>query len=1174
MSREWTDNQRKAIEARGMQVLVSAAAGSGKTAVLTERVKNILCDTQNPCAVSDLLVVTFTRAAANEMRTRIYDALKSEISSNVINSADLRRKMTLLPTADICTIDSFCSKIVRDNFALAGVGVDFKLLDEKDAEEMIDAALKTVVDELYEENDNAFKSLTAMFLSERDDKVLSDVIKTLYKYSRSYPSPEIWLNDLSSAFEKTKSPNETPWADIIYKYLVLFSDFYYTRLTRCVSLMEEAGGFNPDYFTRFTSGADNLKALKTAATDKNWEATVQIIRNGLVNKIPARNYKVDENLKKLTQDVFDEFEKDVQNLQKRTLPTLSEHSEDSEKLYPIVKKLCNAVERLSDVLEKEKKAKDTYSFDDILHKCIDLLVDFKGNGWVPTPLAQSLRKKYKEILIDEYQDTNDAQNIVFEAVSRDCENLYCVGDVKQSIYGFRLASPELFMNLRRNLPEYDGKKHPSQISLDKNFRSRKGVDDAVNFVFHALMSEQVGEIEYSEKEKLVFGAVGYPEKNLSDTEFVCVDTGSLKSADATIKEAQAVADYVERILKSKVNVKSENGQRPVRSSDICILLRSMKDKVNIYTQALKDKGIPYSTVADFDISDSKEVAFLISLVKVINNPLDDIALTSVLLSPVFGFSVDELAEIRMLEYDAPLFVCLERYADNSQNAKYFIEKFNLYRNISSAFPIDEFVRFIVDDTSVCEIYPAAGDGEQRLLNIKGFVKFAEKFTAGGKKGTGAFVRYIDNATADGSLKGYGATVGEGVRIMSVHKSKGLEFPYVLLADCSKTFNRLDSRGSLTLSRETGIGLKIRDDEKFTRYHTLSSAATEKALLFSGASEELRVLYVAMTRAKEHLTFFCTVGSKTLAKRVMLNSIFSTDRNGVVHPYAVYRANSVSEWLMTCFASHRDCGVVRGVCGLKGSDYKDYDFNVDTAYVEPLAEKIDETPAAIPSEAPVDMEILKTLRECAEYTYEYDTSGILAKISASATENNKMQREFFAATKPAFLNEELSGAQRGTVIHRFLELCDFKSAALDLQAEKKRLSESGIVSEKELSILDDDAVNMFFHSPIGKRMLRSQKIYKEYEFAFLKKASDLYGDTVRNAADEEIVVQGKLDCAFTENGKAVLIDYKTDSLSDEEKFRQIYSPQIEIYAEALKICTGFDVDEKYLYSFKLKKFISL
>lgn len=1178
MSREWTDSQLKAVEARGMQVLVSAAAGSGKTSVLTERVKNILSDTDNPCSVSEILVVTFTRAAATEMRDRIYDALREGCAVDDVNSDYLRRQMTLLPIADICTMDSFCSKIVRENFAMAEVGVDFRLLDEKDSAEIMGEALELIINELYEENDDAFRSLTSMFINERDDKQLGEIITTLYEYSRSYPAPDIWLNDLAESFNCNKTPNDTVWAETIYKYLGMFCDFHYKRLMRCVALMEESGGFSSEYLRRFNATAERVKVLHNTVSIRDWDALVGVIREGLVVKVPARNSKVDEGLKKLTQDVFQEYEDEVSSIEKRTLPTIAEHKEDAQKLYPVIKKLCDSVSRLGRILADKKNEINAYSFDDVLHKAIKLIINYDNEGnWHLTNVGKNLQDKYKEILIDEYQDTNEAQNIIFEALSRDCTNLYCVGDVKQSIYRFRLASPELFMNLRRSLSDYDGTNHPSQITLDRNFRSRKGIDEAVNYVFKALMSTEIGEIDYNEREELTFGAKYYPEKTTPDTEMIYVDAGSMKSAEATEAEAKTVAEYIKRVLDSKVMITTKQGLRPIRSSDICVLLRSIKNKVKVYTEALERLGINSSAVLDSDISDSKEIRLLGAFIKTVNNPLDDISLIAVMLSPVFGFTPDEISEIRMIDRRAELYPCVEKYAENSSKARDFLKKLALYRNTASSLPMDEFVRFLVEDTGITDIFLSMTDGDTRKANIRGFIKFAEDFINSGRNGLNAFVRYYDNAVANGSLRSYGVGGGfDAVQFMSIHKSKGLEFPYVIIADCSKGFNKQDSHKSLLLSRDTGIGLKIRDDDKFTKYHTVSSAATEKSVLFGSASEELRVLYVAMTRAKEHLAFVCTVTGKATAKRVRLNNTLSFDTNGKLHPYAVYRASSMSEWLLSVFAKHKDCGIIRNKTELTTSEFNGDSFSMDTTYADFVddIENVEHDETVVKSAVNVDIDLLKLIEDKTTYKYPYDYSGVLAKVAASSTEKKKTQRAYFATEKPAFLNESFTGASRGTAIHKFLELCDFKCANENLNTEIERLKILGILSDKEADVLDTESIGRFFDNPVGKRLLNSSKVYKEYEFAYFKKAGDLYENLSPEVAEDDIVVQGKLDCAFIEDGEAVLIDYKTDNITDENTFVQMYSPQLQIYTEALAECEGIKVKEKYIYSFKLNKFIEV
>lgn len=1175
LANNWTTPQRNAIDARGMQILVSAAAGSGKTTVLTERVKNILADTDNPCSVSEILVVTFTKAAATEMRDRIFNALRqaSDIQSN--NTDYLRRQMIMLPTADICTMDSFCSKIVRENFSKANVGFDFRVLDNKDVDELTSRALDQVIDELYESDDEAFRKLVNMFIGERNDNLLKSIIIKLYEFSLSYPFPDVWLDELKSSFDMDKSPNDTVWADVIYKYIGMFADFHKKSLQRCVALMEDSGGFNPDYLNKFLVTANKLDDLKMAVDSRAWDTMVMLIREGLTVRADVKNIKVNADVKAVAKDAYEEFSKDVENVEKHALPTVEEHKMDNELLYPVVSKLCFAVKRLGDVLAEMKKELNAYSFADILHKCIDLLVVSKGEGkWERTSLCQQLVERYKEILIDEYQDTNDAQNMIFEALSRNKTNMYVVGDVKQSIYRFRLASPALFMELKHSLSDYDGTQKPSQITLDANFRSRKGIDEAVNFLFGSLMSESVGDVDYTDKEKLTFGAEWYPKKDTPDAEVICLDCDKMKSADRTIAEADVIASYIKRVVDSGVTVTDKKGERPVEYGDFCVLLRSVKDRVDHYVSALKKLNIPASTVVDGDVSEYKEMRVLVSLMKVINNPLMDISLIAVLLSPVFGFTPDELAEIRLVDKNSELYTCLVKYAEGNEKGRHFLDKLRLYRNIASSYPIDEFVRFVIDDTGIEDIYLAGDDGRQRLENIKGFIKFASDFTKNSGEGLGAFVRYIDNAVENDNFRNDSSSFSAGgVQFMSIHKSKGLEFPYVIVAGCSKGFNKQDGYGSLVLARETGIGMKIRDDDMFSRYHTVSSAGTEKAVLFGSASEELRVLYVAMTRAKEHLTFVCSISGKQLAKRVKLNNLLSVDKEGRLHPYAVYRAGSMSEWILSCFARHRDCDIIRDALGFNLLDIKDDGFGVDCSYIDPSDS--DGGFIVEPDDADcieVDEELLAEIENKLSFSYSYYCDGILAKRTASSTERNAVKREYFAKSKPEFLKDKFTGADRGTAIHKFLEVCDFSYASSDVQREKDRLLSEGKMTEKELDVIANNDIACFFSTDIVKRLLSSHEVLREYEFSVLKKAGEIYADIPELLQDEEIVVQGKLDCAFIENGKAILIDYKSDSITDEATFINIYKPQIDIYSEALEKCKGYAVSERYIYSFKMKKFI--
>ena len=1178
MSRNWTDNQKKAIKARDMQILVSAAAGSGKTSVLTERVKRILCDTENPCSVSEILVVTFTRAAANEMRDRIYKALEAEMenySESSEESDHLRRQMTLLPTADICTIDSFCAKLVRENFHLADVGADFKVLDGKDEKELMKYALKEVVDELYEEADPAFIALSDMFLNERDDVKLEEIIENLYTFSRSNPSPFLWLDEICEKFSPEADPFSVGWIDVVCKYLSMFADYYYHTLRRCAALVEADPGDKSNYKDRFNLSSERLLVLKDLADNRQWDSVVMHLRDGLVvaPKCVGKNL-IDDKLKDLTEGFFKSYKRKVESVEKHTLPLISEHKADCETLYPIVKKLCEAVKRLTRVLDEMKKERNSYGFDDILHKAIDLLVDFSDEKIKKTPLAEELTAKYKEILIDEYQDTNKAQNTIFEIISRNKTNLYTVGDVKQSIYGFRLASPDLFMGLKDSLFEYEeGKNKPSQIILENNFRSREGITKTVNAVFSNIMSKEMGEIDYNEKEYLNYSAK-YSEKSTPDMEVICVNAD--KKDENAPTEAETVAKYIKSIVNSGATVKDSKGERKVRFGDFCILLRSAKGKMGVYADELKKLSIPVTSSADCEAALSKEIQFLTSLVKVVNNPLIDIPLISVLISPVFGFTPDELSEIRMLNRKSDFYVCLSKYAEKNKKAKAFIDKIQLYRSISATYPIDEFVRFIVNDTSVSDIYYAAGEGDVRNANIKGFLKLSEDFCNSGRKGLSDFVRYIDIAAEKDGLKSLdsGFSDDNSVKIMSIHKSKGLEFPYVIIADCSKGFNQQDAYKQMVVARETGVGMRIRDDALFTRFHSLSSTATEDAILFSTVSEELRVLYVAMTRAKEHLTFFINVADNKLPGRIRQNHLLKNALGDKLHPYAVFRAGSMAEWILSCLSMHPDGAIIRDVFNIPPQSFLDAaDFRFDCSYIESRDDdfSVEETKD---DAVPVNVELLSEIKNNIEYAYPLDYSGILAKRTASSTETTREKRAFFGSAKPKFLNEKFSGADKGTAVHKFLELCDFVFANENIEAEKTRLQNAKLMTEDELEVLDETAVKSFFNSAVGSRLLASENVLKEYEFAIFKAAGELYEDLPENVKDEKIVVQGKLDCAFRETDGYVLIDYKTDNATDESYFVSVYKNQLEIYADALCQCTEIPVKEIYIYSFKLNKFIKI
>ncbi len=1173
--RVWTKNQQAAIDARGEQVLVSAAAGSGKTAVLTERVKNILCDEANPCSPTEILVVTFTKAAAGEMRERISKALKDEIKNNPSKKVFLKKQLNLLPTADICTMDSFCAKIVRENFNLAEISSDFQIIEKSDLEDLKKQCINEVLDELYENEDDSFSVLKSFFMNERNDSELEKIILKLCFFSEAYPSPQKWLNEVTESFNPELDINETVFAEQMYSYFELMFDYWQQIIKTKLKLLKEEINEENDCTNIADKNILLLDTLIKLTKERRWDDLVNNMRENPIVKYSSP--KKANPLYKELNAIIGDCKNEIDGIILKGLPTSSEHKEDCQLLYPVVKKLCEAVNMFSKKLIAKKQELNSYDFYDILHKCIDLLVEFNSDGTVlKTEFAKELTEKYKEILIDEYQDTNEAQNILFEMISRDKKNFYCVGDVKQSIYRFRRATPALFMGLKEQLPVFDGTLNkPTQIILEKNFRSRNDVTQCVNFIFSQLMSKKIGDIKYDENEYLYCGAE-YPESEKENVELHILDSVPLSAEESLKREAEYIANYIKTTVESGTLVKGENGMRPARYDDFCIIARSLKKSLDNFTSALSELGIPSVFEGEEISPKSKEISLLVSLIKAVNNPLLDVPLVSVMLSPLFGFTSDELAEIRLVNKKSDIFTCVLEYAKENEKAKCFIRKLDFYRNMAASYPIYDFVKLLIDDTAISEIFMSTDNGEERYNSIQSVLKTAENFSNTGRYGLSSYVRYLDLVIQNEALSNGSVSASTGVKLMTIHKSKGLEFPFVILANCAKLFNSSETTDPLLVSREVGVGLKIRDDNKFTKYDTLSTIANEKALKISGVSEELRVLYVALTRAKENLIFVCSINSKKSKDRISSPLCFyDEDGKRKFNPFSVYKYMNFSEWICSAFVFHEQAKPLREYVGMTTTEKLENSFPlkvfVETDY--DLTEIAEEEHEQI--EAEVNYDLLEKIRERAEYVYPYDElSTVLAKINASSVEKHIARREFFASKKPKFTDEKTTGAKRGTVVHKFLELCDFKDAYENFEGEISRLLSEYKLTEDEISVIDKVDIEKFFNEDVGKRLLNSNEVYKEYEFSVLKNAGEFYPELPENLKEEKIVVQGKFDCAFIEPDGAVLIDYKTDKITDEETLVSIYKGQLDVYKSALEECIEIPVKETYIYSFKIGKFIKI
>ncbi len=1193
--RKWTNSQQQAIDARGCELLVTAAAGSGKTSVLTERVKKLLIDPVDPCDVSELLVVTFTRDAAEEMRTRISAALTKAESEEQRDAYE--RLIAELPTADICTIDAFVQKVVREHFNSAGVSADFRVLDDTEQSLLLDETIEEVIEDAYAQKRPGFAALVNRFVNERDDSPLTSVIRKVYEISRSQASPEQWIADLAEVFRPGTLPDDIPYTDAIYRYYALKAKQYLHRLDRAEAFLSGYEG-DPLVAKDVDKNLANINDLRPyyvqlleKAEHKDWDDFIRYLKNGF--SLP-RSFSLYPKAKTLPQyaalydltillrDEIFHFARDSAKIE---LPTTDEHLQDLACLSPLVGELCQLALDVTSRLFEVKQERNAYYFDDLLHLCLDLLRAPDGGD---TEVAGDLRDRYRYILIDEYQDTNPAQDTIFKAISRDETNLFFVGDAKQSIYVFRNADPELFIEKRNRFAKYEpGATVPSYITLEENFRSRKEILDAVNAVFGAVMSPDVGQMTYGDEERLNYAAGETYDADDTHQPFVELwyfdsqedpdRPGKLKGiGEMRAYEAERIARFIRKeVTDGKMVHDSKKGKRPVQYSDFAILLRNFKGRSPIYEEALMRYGIPVLSATETNASQSPEVLMLRALLQVVNNPTLDVPLVAVLLSPLFGFTADEMTDIRLAAGSGDLYAGLLALADGSAKVKSFLKKLSLYRNIAAAYSIADFVRFAVEDSALIEIYSA--NGGERGDNIRAVLRQAEAFTERGQTGLASFLRYLDKLLETGALKAVGNVSGvNAVRLLTIHKSKGLEFPYVFLADCSNEFNS-DSGRDLCVSGASGLGMFVRNDERFSKYGTLSTEYNRLIRDFQQRSEELRVLYVAMTRAKERLVFCCSAATraKPLAK-VLATVLLDTDETGAVDPMAVLNYSSCSQLLLSLAACGRSGDDLRKLCGLdpaEGESPRELKINVTIDRGDGAADG--EIAPAEPPAGQVNAEKLQAMRDKAAWSYPYSgLSTVLAKRTASSAEKGVNDRRTFATERPHFLSGAMTGADRGTAVHKFLELCDFREADRDLNAEIARLRDERKLTPEEIEVLDTAAVTAFLQSGVGRRLLASPEVLKEYEFSVLRKAGELYDGLTPDEAAEDVVVQGKLDCAFVEDGAAVLIDYKTDKTTDEEVYRRTYAPQLAIYADALTQCRGVPVKEIYIYSFTLKRFIAL
>lgn len=1153
---EWTKQQQNAINARNRNVLVSAAAGSGKTAVLVERVVKLITDKNNTVDIDKLLIVTFTNAAAAEMRTRISDALNKILLDNPHN-INAVRQLSLLPGAKISTIDSFCINLVRENFFELGINQDFGLLDATKSDIFSETALNTVIDDYFENDDEVFKSLLEMFSSSKDNGSFADIIKKIHTFIYAQPFPFEWLKENVEKYNPNCLIKNSNWLTFLKNEIQGYINFSISILDSSYDILIKDDLLFDKYTEMLNSNRQILMGLLDAV-DKSWDDLTVAYSKIKFKSMPSKKGYVSPVKEELAAK-HKAYKDIVKNKNVDRLMGLSEsdYYDDMKFLYPIMQKLYDVIVRFDEELKALKDEANEYTFADVEQFAIKLLFSNESGKAVPTQLSKDLSDNFYEILIDEYQDTNRAQDMLFQVLSNG-RNRFMVGDIKQSIYRFRLAMPEIFNEKKETYRYYDAEKPiDSKIILDKNFRSRNEICKYVNFVFSEFMQREVGDIEYNSDEYLNYGA------KFGDTEIPSAQIKILnntKTADLDEKEAVYIAETILRKINSKEKIWDKDHFREIEYGDIAVLMRSQKGHIGNYSDVFTSYGIPVVCDNSSNLFESNEIKILTSFLKIIDNPMQDIPLLAVMMSAIYGFTADEMARIRVNSSKDSLYSAVLK--SDMPKVKAFLKDLEVLRKNSVTMAVSYFIRFLCEFKNIFALVNALGNGEQRVSNINKLIEFAKKFDASDSVGLTSFMRLLLKAEKSGrGIEGTSVSAGaqNAVLIMSVHKSKGLEFPVVILAGAERKYNNSDLSEKILLSSE-GIGVKRFDSELLCQTYTFPYLALQNISKSMSMGENLRVLYVAMTRAKEQFISFITV--ENLEKRV--SNLACKIINGKIAPYYIRNIEYDGDIILLSALMHKDGNALRDFVSqdipIKNSDF---DLNIE------ITENLSATSESESDEqCRFNEDIVKKINEKMQYRYEFiNLSKLPAKLNASCLDDSVKSLKYFASSKPAFMNKSgLTPGQRGTAMHAFMQYCDYKSAKLNLENEITKLTDNGYLSAEQSESLNRDALTKLFNSDFAERMFNSDNIYREIKVSSFVPLSELE-DT---DSDEEILIQGISDCVFEENGELVLVDYKTDRVSNEDELLDMYKNQIAFYKTAVSKTLQKNVKQTVLYSFHLGK----
>ena len=1208
---EFTKEQRSVIETRDRDILVSAAAGSGKTAVLVERIIQRVLDQQAPVNIDQLLVMTFTEAAAAQMKERIGTAIERCLKEEP-NSIHLQKQSLLIHQAPITTIHGFCLNVVRNHFHEIDLDPCFRVADEGECKLLKADVMEQILNAAYEEADADFLYMTECYGAKKSDSVIEDQVTSLYGYAMSHPFPEKWLQDCKAAYQlqDVKSIEELPWVKAVTEDVRQTLSDLSEQAEFALQICEEPDGPQA-YQKTVVSDIEYLRSLMKCHSYEEYSIAFSNITFEKLGRVKAGD-GTDPDRQELVKTIRDRYKKLTDRLKEQYF------YESPELLLRRMRACERPVSALIDLTiayihayDTAKRDKNIIDFSDMEHMALQILLtpDEQGN-MQPSKTAIEYRDYYAEILVDEYQDSNLVQEYLIRSISREQigqHNVFMVGDVKQSIYRFRLARPELFMEKYHTYPLLgtvtdQNAQGTVRIDLHRNFRSRDNVLNTVNLVFTQIMRREIGGIDYDDTAALYCGA-DYPAQDRMDlsSELLLVEMKPERSEeepaviedlpDAKEAEARAIANRIrELIQEGQVWDKQTNTYRAVRYSDIVILLRTNKGYDETYSRILQEAGIPTHIASKTGYFTTTEVETLLAYLRILDNPLQDIPLAAVMKSMFGGFTDEELAYIRAAAKKRLFFYALQEYRGESalqDKIQVFLETIQYYREKIPYTSVYELIQEIVRKTGYLDYVSALPRGVQKRANVHMLLSKADEYGKTSYKGLFHFVRYIEYLQKYHVDYGEASLAGEHddtVRIMSIHKSKGLEFPICILAAMQKKINFQDANQAMIMDIDYGIGVNSIDPIRRLKSPTLLKKVMQKKSRTETLAEELRILYVAMTRAEEKLIM--TAAVEDIEKRLQAVSVIA-DRSETSLPMTTISTfTNDLDMLLYAFARHTEHPDIK-VSRIQLSELVSAEVIDQVQTEQKRIQLLSNEHIQLPDEA--------RITEHFAYHYPYGADEpVRMKVSVSELKLQHMEEESddsdvlfppedIIPCIPQFISqkETVSAVQRGTAYHKLLELLDYSIgtekeavSGVTLMQHFKELCRQGHISEELLQVIRPSDMETFRNSSIGKRMgtaFMRKTLYREQPFVLGVDADQVYEYASK---EETVLVQGIIDAYFEEDGALVVVDYKTDRVQSGEELVSRYKTQLDYYAQALEQLTGKVVKEKIIYSFALGREISL